>query len=363
MPIWVPEKGEGMIDRGEVIRKVILNGVRWTGLSRVYRAMKPCAGAILMLHRVTSASTSPLGFNRHLSIAPDFLDRLIGGLKADGYRFVTMDEMAARLKRGDLEGCPLALTADDAYRDNLTEALPVLERHGAPVTVYAAPAQISRRVALWWMVLEQIIARRDGFYAPVGGEAVHFDCSTTSAKRRTFIELENWLTSDVAEEDQDSLIRDLAAASGLDAMKPGDDVLMNWRELRRFAAHPLVTIGAHTVHHYNLRRLDAEAAFSELLDAADILENELGTRPRHMAFPYGYQAAVGPREADLARKAGFITAVTTRHGLLEAGHRAHLQALPRISVNGRYQSVPYIRTMLTGITTPLANRGKRLVTV
>ena len=82
-----------------------------------------------------------------------------------------------------------------------------------------------------------------------------------------------------------------------------------------------------------------------------------------MAFPYGYQAAVGPREADLARKAGFITAVTTRHGLLEAGHRAHLQALPRISVNGRYQSVPYIRTMLTGITTPLANRGKRLVTV
>ena len=105
-----------MIDRGEVIRKVILNSVRWTGLSRVYRAMKPCAGAILMLHRVTSASTSPLGFNRHLSIAPDFLDRLIGGLKADGYRFVTMDEMAARLKRGDLEGCPLALTADDAYR-------------------------------------------------------------------------------------------------------------------------------------------------------------------------------------------------------------------------------------------------------
>lgn len=363
MPIWVSEKGEGMIDRGEVIRKVILNGVKWTGLSRIYRAMTPCAGAILMLHRVTQAPTSPLGFNSHLAITPAFLDSLIGGLRKSGYRFVSMDEMAASLETGLADGCLLALTADDAYRDNLTEALPVLERHDAPITVYAAPAQISRRVALWWMVLEDIIARRDGFYAPVRGEAVHFDCSTPAAKRTSFIELENWLTTGIDEAGQDGLIRDLAAVSGIDPLKAGNDALMTWRELRSFAAHPLVTVGAHSMHHYNLRRLDTETAFSEILDAADVLENELGERPRHMAFPYGYEAAVGAREADLARKAGFRTAVTTRHGLLDAGHRHHMHTLPRISVNGRYQSLAYVRTMLTGITTPIANRGKRLVTV
>lgn len=352
-----------MIDRGEVIRKVILNGVKWTGLSRIYRAMTPCAGAILMLHRVTEAQTSPLGFNSHLAITPAFLDSLIRDLKRDGYRFVSMDEMADHLESGETGGCLLALTADDAYRDNLTEALPVLERHEAPITVYAAPAQISRRIALWWMVLEDIIARREGLYAPVRGEAVHFDCSTQAAKRTAFIELESWLTTGIGEADQDALIRDLAAVSGMDALKAGDEALMTWRELRSFAAHPLVTVGAHTMHHYNLRRLDTETAFSEILDAADVLENELGTRPFHMAFPYGYEAAVGPRETGLAQKAGFRTAVTTRHGLLDAGHRHHMHALPRISVNGRYQSVAYLRTMLTGITTPIANRGKRLVTV
>jgi len=41
----------------------------------------------------------------------------------------------------------------------------------------------------------------------------------------------------------------------------------------------------------------------------------------------------------------------------------HLLALPRISVNGRYQRVAHIRTMLSGVTTPLANAGKMLVTV
>ena len=62
-------------------------------------------------------------------------------------------------------------------------------------------------------------------------------------------------------------------------------------------------------------------------------------------------------------QAGFVSAVTTRHGVLHAEHAEHLHALPRISVNGRYQRVAHIRTMLSGVTTPLANAGKMLVTV
>ena len=69
------------------------------------------------------------------------------------------------------------------------------------------------------------------------------------------------------------------------------------------------------------------------------------------------------REVELAREAGFISAVTTRHGVLQPGHAAHLHALPRISINGNFQRVGYVRTLLSGLTTPLSNGGKRLVTV
>jgi peptidoglycan/xylan/chitin deacetylase (PgdA/CDA1 family) len=82
-----------------------------------------------------------------------------------------------------------------------------------------------------------------------------------------------------------------------------------------------------------------------------------------MAFPYGFPSAVGQREVELAEKAGFASAVTTRHGLIRSEHARHLRALPRISLNGRYQDVGYVRTMLSGVTTPLANSGRRLVTV
>jgi peptidoglycan/xylan/chitin deacetylase (PgdA/CDA1 family) len=73
--------------------------------------------------------------------------------------------------------------------------------------------------------------------------------------------------------------------------------------------------------------------------------------------------AAAPREVEIAREAGFETAVTTRHGLLMPGHAGNMQALPRISVNGNYQRVSYVETMLTGITVPAGQSGRKFVTV
>ncbi len=352
-----------MIDGGEAIRKVILNGVRWTGLSRLYRALSPGSGAILMLHRVTRNSFSPLGFNRHLAITPEFLDSTLRSMKRAGYTFLSMDEIAEYLKQGRSRSLVAALTADDGYRDNMREALPVLESHEAPMAVYVAPGLIERRVCLWWNVIEQVIAKCDGFYMALDSGTVHVECSTAAAKRQAYADLERYLTTTAREQDQDQIVREIATAAGVDANALSGDLLMTWDELREFASHRLITIGAHTVHHYNLRRLPDELAAREIADSPDILELELGERPQHMAFPYGYESAVGKREVELAAKAGFLTATTTRHGLLSNGHGHDLHALPRISINGRYQSTGHVMTMLSGITTPIANWGKRYVTV
>jgi peptidoglycan/xylan/chitin deacetylase (PgdA/CDA1 family) len=167
----------------------------------------------------------------------------------------------------------------------------------------------------------------------------------------------------VPEENQRAILREFAAVAGVDPAGPGRKTLMSWEEIRGIAKHPLVSIGAHTVNHYNLKRLPEEKARREMTDVVTLLRAELGEAPRHLAYPYGYASAVGCREVELAKEAGYASAVTTRHGILRTGHADHLLALPRISVNGRYQRVAHVRTMLSGITTPLANRGRLLVTV
>lgn len=356
-------KGEGMIDRVEMLRKLVLDTARLTGIARLVRPWAAGVGVILMLHRVTAAPAKPLAINDHLSISPDFLDALISDMKRNGYVFVSLDEALDRLGKGGKGPRFATVTADDAYRDNLLEALPILEKHEAPITIYVAPGLIDGTVDLWWDVLEDIVTTSDRIEVDTGQGRLALDCSTRPAKLQTSARLHQIFTRDVPEERQAEIVRGLALAAGLDYSAPRRETLMSWDEVRAAARHPLVTIGAHTIHHYNLRRLDQDAAQREIVDAARTLGLHLGETPRHMAYPYGYESAVGPREVGLAGEAGYLSAVTTRHGVLHREHAKHLQALPRLSVNGRYQSLDHMRTMLTGVTTLLANSGKRLVTV
>lgn len=353
-----------MFDSGDAARKLVLNMVRLSGMALLAQSFAGGVGAILMLHRVTSESAGPLGFNSGLAVTPVFLDAVLGEMTRLGYRFVSMDEAVDRIGSGNGGGGRFAaITLDDGYRDNLVEALPIFEKHEAPFTVYIAPALVDGTVDLWWEVLEEVVLKSEEIELKTSRGAVLLDCSTPSRKIAAALRIQEHLTNVMPEDEQPEFIRELARSADLDALKEGRTALMNWPEISLIAAHPLGAVGAHTVHHYNLARLSRDAAWSELVDAARMLEDRLGERPRHLAYPYGHAGAVTGREVELAREAGYVSAVTTRHGVLQPGHGGHLHALPRISVNGRYQRVGHVRTMLSGITTPMANRGKRLVTV
>jgi peptidoglycan/xylan/chitin deacetylase (PgdA/CDA1 family) len=352
-----------MIDGRDRLRRLVLNALGYCGVAALARPVVGGIGAILMLHRVTNHLERPDGANCHLAITPGFLDQVIADMKARGYEFVTLDDALERLRRGQ-GGRPFAtITADDGYRDNLTEALPVLERHGAPITIYIAPGLIDGAVDLWWDVLNEIVHAKDTLTLKTPSGQMTLDCSTPASRAEANARLLAYFTTEVREEEQRRVLHELSHSCGVDPDAPRRKTLMTWDEVRKAAGHPLVTIGAHTVHHYSLKRLDEAFARREIVEAGRILEAQLGQKPVHMAYPYGYPSAVGAREVALARVAGYASAVTTRHGVLHAGHAAHLQALPRISLNGRYQRLAYVLTMLSGISTPLANSGKLLVTV
>ncbi|TJW18206.1 MAG: polysaccharide deacetylase [Mesorhizobium sp.] len=352
-----------MIDGAEAIRKLALNVARYTGLAPLARPFVGGIGAILMLHRVTAAPEKPNSVNRHLNIAPAFLDKVIADMKERGYAFVALDEAIERIGAGGKHGQFATITADDAYRDNMTEALPVLEKHGAPITIYVAPGLIDGAVDLWWEVIEDIVDTGSHLTLKTARGSTVVDCSTPGRKIQTIARLNAWLTLEVPEEEQGAALRELARSNGIELGTGRPGTLMSWDEIRRVAAHPLVTIGAHTVNHRNLKRLSEAEARHEIGDVRRILMERLGAEPRHFAYPYGYPSAVGCREVGFARDAGYVSAVTTRHAVLRAEHAGFLHALPRISVNGRYQSVAHIRTMLSGVTTPLANAGKMVVTI
>ncbi len=352
-----------MIDSGERLRKLVLNSVRLSGLSRISRPFLGGLGAILTMHRVTAAPGTRFGFNSHLSIEPGFLDLLLADMKAEGFVFVSIDEATDRITARTSGERFATVTLDDGYRDNLLEALPVFEKHEVPFSVYIAPGLVEGTAELWWDLVEAVVTKRDRLTLNTPNGRVYIDCSTEAKKAYANCQISDYLTCDIGEDEQTEFIRDLAGAAGVDYAGYRQDQLMNWDEIRTIAAHPLCTIGAHTVHHYNLKRLPVDKALKEMSDSALVLELELGETPRHLAYPYGYQAAVGEREAEIAKAAGFVSGLTTRHGMIQSDHANHMHTLPRMSVNGRYQKVGYMNAMVSGVTTPIANRGRKLVTV
>ena len=84
-----------------LLRKVVLRVADATGLAPLARPFLGGVGAILMLHSVTARAATAELANAHLTISPQFLDQLIGSMKADGYTFVSMDEAVQRLRNSE----------------------------------------------------------------------------------------------------------------------------------------------------------------------------------------------------------------------------------------------------------------------
>src|SRR5262249_21733222 len=102
------------------------------------------------------------------------------------------------------------------------------------------------------------------------------------------------------------------------------------QQLQRLARHPLVTIGGHTTTHQNLAQASAHTAEWEMAENRKFLQDVTDRPVEHFAYPFGHARACGPREAEISRKVGFATAVTTRMGALFPEHADHLHALPRM---------------------------------
>ena len=60
----------------------------------------------------------------------------------------------------------VALTFDDGYADNLTNALPVMEKFAAPFTVYVTTGMITREIDAWWFGVAELVRTRDHIDLP-----------------------------------------------------------------------------------------------------------------------------------------------------------------------------------------------------
>ncbi|WP_281928254.1 polysaccharide deacetylase family protein [Methylocystis iwaonis] len=331
-----------------------------SGAHRLAAPFTSGLGAILMFHRVRPERGEAFAPNAGLEITPQFLDATLTHLAARGYDILSLDAALDVLRAHAAPKHPfVVLTFDDGYRDLVEHALPVLERHRAPFTAYVTSGFADQTARLWWLEMEEALRRQSRVDTVVEGRRIARNCATAQEKRDAFGDI-YWAIRDGGEAQLLDVVARLAAAAGLDSHALTAETCLDWSGIAALARHELATIGAHSVTHARLAKLDAADARREMGESRDAIAHHTGIAPKHFCYPVGDPTSAGAREFALAAELGFDSAVTTRPGMIFPEHRDYLHALPRLSVNGKHQSLAALDILLSGAPFAVMNRGRRV---
>lgn len=344
--------------------------LRGTGfLSGVFRAQD---GAVLCLHSITppSASLASLrpvsldprryarrGFNPLAGLAhsADFLERLIVDVRRRGYDFVSLEEALAFRGTAAFHGKNrggrrfLALTFDDGYADNLTQAYPVLRRHGVPFTLFLTTGFIDRTVRMWWLLFDVLLRERDRLILPEGTLPAGSDAEKTAA----FAAARDLVMRMAPGHQSGFLDRLLKANPCRAASAAADAAPLDWNGVRDLAADGLLTFGCHSVSHARMSGLDRMGCEAEVVPARDRIAEMTGTVPRFFAYPYGGAADVGTVAPSVVAEAGFAAGFTTGAGIFGA-EGMDMFRIPRIAVGA--PDLPLIRAHISGLPAVLRDK-------
>jgi len=266
----------------------------------------------------------------------------------------TMGNLAAELSTAGAPKRSIAVTFDDGYVDNLSTALPLMEAHDVPGTVFVISGAIGKRDAFWWDLLVRVflempqlptclMIEADGVrrrfdlegVAVCSLEAIARNtswnadlCAPQDGRQRVLIEVWNHLLS-LTIDGRSEAVRQIRGWAGATVSYNARDTPrpMDHTELARLSASRLIEIGGHTVSHPDLAQLSPDLACIEIARGRADLMEWTGQSLDSFAYPYGRYS---DQTVTHIREAGFSYAAWSRQGL--ATSSSDTLTLPRLQV-------------------------------
>lgn len=263
--------------------------------------------AVLCYHRVASR-TSDIN---SMIVSPENFRTQMDYLKRN-FRIVRFEETWDNLDKP-----AVAVTFDDGYADNLTEALPILENLGIPATFFISTGNLSTSNEFWWDALERMVSGADSCPArfslqdPVHGKA--WPCVTAEERMVMFQDLHQVFMYGTGEQ-RTEWLRQIEIWTGGRCPDAGINRLLTGDEVRELSNHSGVTIGAHSVTHPRLSALPEEEQRYEIVESGRLLSNIIGREVPVFAYPFGQKPDFDMTAARICREAGYLKAAAAFPG-------------------------------------------------
>ena len=223
------------------------------------------------------------------------------------FRVIPLKEGIDALFDGRLGRRSVAITFDDGYADNVQVATPLLRAHGMHATFFVASGFLGGGRMWNDTVIESLRIARDG-EVDLGAWGLS-ECNMGSpAARRVIIDRLLMALKYLPPEERDAGVKQLR---GSVAGTLPDNLMMTPAQLRQLADSGM-EIGAHTVNHPILARLDNESARAEITKGRNSLEEIIGRKIHLFAYPNGRPGEdYGDDHVAMVRELGFSAAVST----------------------------------------------------
>jgi peptidoglycan/xylan/chitin deacetylase (PgdA/CDA1 family) len=311
-------------------REVYARALFHSGLHRLLNRAMPARLTILAGHCVSGRSNAALP--KDMKIRAEDLERILSFLQRH-FELVTVGAGVRSLDLGPRRSM-VALSMDDGYKDNHTLLLPLLKRVGCSATVYLESAPLDERSLNWTHKFfhalkelgpERFVQRYCALSRDRAANAKLAEHQGGSA--RAAYHLKRILKYEVEPQERTRVVDELFHACGGVERELCDALYMNWEDARALDAAG-IELGAHTVHHEILSRLDAAGCEREIAGSKAALERGLGHPLESFAYPFGRRWDYHAQAQASAAAAGFASATNTHAGVnLPATGRMELRRI------------------------------------
>ena len=288
---------------------------------------------IILYHGV--CNSEPLKFNT-LFITKKTFEAHLKFYKKH-FNVVSLDDYYAQKFSNDKFN--ICLTFDDGFANNHKYVLPLLQQYQVPATFFITAITSEGHDVLWNDFISIF-----GKYGP----------DKIAVSNKTYIKnRHNKYISTItgtglieklwgcAFSEKQAMMKELYPLSPFKTNPSDYDYWqqMSANQIAELSASPYVTIGAHSLYHNDLARVNINDAMAELVNSKIFLENITQKSIIGFAFPYG---SYSPEVITLAKSAGYTqllaTAFLNRADKSDAAMRERFTINPFISVNNQMRA-------------------------
>lgn len=224
------------------------------------------------------------------------------------------------------------VTFDDGYKDNYTNAYPILKKYKIPATFFITTGFINKQaIPCEDYIAKAIRMTHVNELKLVLNKTEHkFYLNTEESKNQVIRSL--WKILDDGSISRDKYLKDL-----FDSFKIGfediPDLFMNWNEIKEISNNGFY-IGGHTVRHKIMSTLSKEEVAREIIDSKDEIEKQLGKKIFSFAYPSGKGADCNLETCfPILETCGFKLGVTTIRGVNSLTPKRNYFNLKRMGVS------------------------------